>query len=113
MYLLYTSYPKNWISKVILRIYGVFSEFEVGRRRPVRQSGKDVTCTKILGVSQHFARVLSSNPYHLQLPPIMLFRTAARQAAPLRRQAFAPLARRTVTTDAASAQTESPVPQVC
>ncbi|KAJ5317224.1 hypothetical protein PENANT_c045G10232 [Penicillium antarcticum] len=41
----------------------------------------------------------------------MLFRTAARQAAPLRRQAFAPLARRTVTTDAASAQTESPVPQ--
>jgi len=41
----------------------------------------------------------------------MLFRTAARQAAPLRRQ-FAPLARRTVTTDAASAHAEN-IPQVC
>ncbi|KAJ5562227.1 Dehydrogenase E1 component [Penicillium sp. DV-2018c] len=41
----------------------------------------------------------------------MLFRTAVRQAAPLRRHAFAPLARRTVTTDAASANVESPVPQ--
>ena len=41
----------------------------------------------------------------------MLFRTAARQAAPLRRQ-FAPLARRSVTTDAASAHAEN-IPQVC
>ncbi|KAJ5216359.1 uncharacterized protein N7498_002766 [Penicillium cinerascens] len=39
----------------------------------------------------------------------MLFRTAARQAAPLRRQ-FAPLARRSVTTDAASAHAEN-IPQ--
>jgi pyruvate dehydrogenase E1 component alpha subunit len=38
----------------------------------------------------------------------MLFRTAwARQAAPLRRQAFAPLARRSVTTDAASSHAEN------
>ncbi|KAJ6096696.1 hypothetical protein N7486_007442 [Penicillium sp. IBT 16267x] len=37
----------------------------------------------------------------------MLFRTAARQAAPLRRQAFAPLTRRSVTTDAASAHAEN------
>ncbi|CAG7936761.1 unnamed protein product [Penicillium nalgiovense] len=41
----------------------------------------------------------------------MLFRAAVRQAAPLRRRAFTPLARRTVTTDAASANVESPVPQ--
>ena len=42
----------------------------------------------------------------------MLFRAAwARQALPLRRQAFAPLARRSVTTDAASAHAEN-VPQV-
>ncbi|KAJ5383383.1 hypothetical protein N7517_001294 [Penicillium concentricum] len=41
----------------------------------------------------------------------MLFRAAVRQAAPLRRQAFTPIARRTVTTDAASANVESPVPQ--
>ncbi|RAH65950.1 pyruvate dehydrogenase (acetyl-transferring) subunit E1 alpha [Aspergillus aculeatinus CBS 121060] len=40
----------------------------------------------------------------------MLFRAAARQAAPLRRQAFAPVARRSVTTDAASAHAEN-VPQ--
>ncbi|KAJ5643166.1 Pyruvate dehydrogenase E1 component subunit alpha [Penicillium longicatenatum] len=40
----------------------------------------------------------------------MLFRTAARQAAPLRRQAFAPLTRRSVTTDAASAHAEN-IPQ--
>ncbi|EAW08037.1 pyruvate dehydrogenase (acetyl-transferring) subunit E1 alpha [Aspergillus clavatus NRRL 1] len=41
----------------------------------------------------------------------MLFRTAwSRQAAPLRRQAFAPLARRSVTTDAASSHAEN-VPQ--
>ncbi|PLN84605.1 pyruvate dehydrogenase E1 component alpha subunit mitochondrial precursor [Aspergillus taichungensis] len=41
----------------------------------------------------------------------MLFRTAwARQAAPLRRQAFAPLARRSVTTDAASSHAEN-IPQ--
>ncbi|KAJ5584174.1 Pyruvate dehydrogenase E1 component subunit alpha [Penicillium hispanicum] len=40
----------------------------------------------------------------------MLFRTAARQAAPLRRQAFAPFARRSVTTDAASAHAEN-IPQ--
>ncbi|KAE8349345.1 dehydrogenase E1 component-domain-containing protein [Aspergillus coremiiformis] len=41
----------------------------------------------------------------------MLFRTAwARQAAPLRRQAFAPIARRSVTTDAASSHAEN-VPQ--
>ncbi|RAL11398.1 pyruvate dehydrogenase (acetyl-transferring) subunit E1 alpha [Aspergillus homomorphus CBS 101889] len=40
----------------------------------------------------------------------MLFRAAARQAAPLRRQAFAPIARRSVTTDAASAHAEN-VPQ--
>ncbi|PYH42635.1 pyruvate dehydrogenase (acetyl-transferring) subunit E1 alpha [Aspergillus saccharolyticus JOP 1030-1] len=37
----------------------------------------------------------------------MLFRAAARQAAPLKRQAFAPLARRSVTTDAASAHAEN------
>ncbi|KAJ5738064.1 Pyruvate dehydrogenase E1 component subunit alpha [Penicillium malachiteum] len=37
----------------------------------------------------------------------MLFRTAARQAAPLRRQAFAPITRRSVTTDAASAHAEN------
>lgn len=43
----------------------------------------------------------------------MLFRAAVRQAAPLRRQAFAPITRRAVTTDAASANVESPVPQVC
>lgn len=44
----------------------------------------------------------------------MFFRAVwARQAAPLRRQAFAPLARRSVTTDAASSQAESSVPQVC
>lgn len=42
----------------------------------------------------------------------MLFRNAARQVAPLRRQAFAPITRRTVTTDAASAHAEN-VPQVC
>ncbi|KAJ5126120.1 Pyruvate dehydrogenase E1 component subunit alpha [Penicillium atrosanguineum] len=36
----------------------------------------------------------------------MLFRTAARQAAPLRRQ-FAPIARRSVTTDAATAHAEN------
>ncbi|KAJ6127380.1 Pyruvate dehydrogenase E1 component subunit alpha [Penicillium sp. IBT 18751x] len=36
----------------------------------------------------------------------MLFRTAARQAAPLRRQ-FAPLTRRSVTTDAATAHAEN------
>ena len=42
----------------------------------------------------------------------MLFRTAARQAAPLRRQAFAPITRRSVTTDAASAHAEN-IPQVC
>ena len=43
---------------------------------------------------------------------IMLFRAAwARQAAPLRRQAFAPLARRSVTTDAASSHAEN-IPQV-
>jgi len=42
----------------------------------------------------------------------MLFRTAwARQALPLRRQAFTPLARRSVTTDAASAHAEN-IPQV-
>ncbi|RJE23902.1 pyruvate dehydrogenase e1 component [Aspergillus sclerotialis] len=35
----------------------------------------------------------------------------ARQAAPLRRQAFAPLPRRSVTTDAASSQAESSIPQ--
>ncbi|KAJ5693231.1 Pyruvate dehydrogenase E1 component subunit alpha [Penicillium macrosclerotiorum] len=40
----------------------------------------------------------------------MLFRTAARQAAPLRRQAFAPLTRRSVTTDAASSHAEN-IPQ--
>ncbi|KAL4891710.1 dehydrogenase E1 component-domain-containing protein [Aspergillus ambiguus] len=41
----------------------------------------------------------------------MLFRAAwARQAAPLRRQAFAPIARRSVTTDAASAHAEN-IPQ--
>ncbi|KAJ5272790.1 Pyruvate dehydrogenase E1 component subunit alpha [Penicillium angulare] len=40
----------------------------------------------------------------------MLFRTAARQAAPLRRQAFAPITRRSVTTDAASAHAEN-IPQ--
>jgi pyruvate dehydrogenase E1 component alpha subunit len=41
----------------------------------------------------------------------MLFRAAwARQAAPLRRQAFAPLARRSVTTDAASSHAEN-IPQ--
>ncbi|KAJ5540726.1 Pyruvate dehydrogenase E1 component subunit alpha [Penicillium frequentans] len=40
----------------------------------------------------------------------MLFRTAARQAAPLRRQAFSPLTRRSVTTDAASAHAEN-IPQ--
>ncbi|PYI32328.1 hypothetical protein BP00DRAFT_445771 [Aspergillus indologenus CBS 114.80] len=40
----------------------------------------------------------------------MFFRAAARQAAPLRRQAFAPVARRSVTTDAASAHAEN-VPQ--
>ncbi|KAJ5171795.1 Pyruvate dehydrogenase E1 component subunit alpha [Penicillium capsulatum] len=40
----------------------------------------------------------------------MLFRVAARQVAPLRRQAYAPLARRTVTTDAASAHAEN-IPQ--
>ncbi|GMF69018.1 unnamed protein product [Aspergillus oryzae] len=43
--------------------------------------------------------------------PRMLFRTAwARQAAPLRRHAFTPLARRSVTTDAASSHAEN-VPQ--
>lgn len=43
----------------------------------------------------------------------MLFRAAwTRQAAPLRRQAFAPFARRSVTTDAASAHAEN-IPQVC
>lgn len=42
----------------------------------------------------------------------MLFRIAARQAAPLRRQAFVPVVRRSVTTDAASAHAEN-VPQVC
>lgn len=42
----------------------------------------------------------------------MLFRAAwARQALPLRRQAFAPLARRSVTTDAATAHAEN-IPQV-
>lgn len=43
----------------------------------------------------------------------MLFRAAVRQAAPLRRRAFTPVARRTVTTDAASANVETPIPQVC
>ncbi|KAJ5518500.1 hypothetical protein LT330_005392 [Penicillium expansum] len=41
----------------------------------------------------------------------MLFRAAVRQAAPLRRRAFTPVARRTVTTDAASANVETPIPQ--
>jgi pyruvate dehydrogenase E1 component alpha subunit len=41
----------------------------------------------------------------------MLFRAAVRQTAPLRRQAFTPIARRNVTTDAASSNVESPVPQ--
>ncbi|KAJ5105216.1 Pyruvate dehydrogenase E1 component subunit alpha [Penicillium alfredii] len=36
----------------------------------------------------------------------MLFRTAVRQAAPLRRQTFTPLTRRSVTTDAASSHAE-------
>ncbi|EAU35539.1 pyruvate dehydrogenase E1 component alpha subunit, mitochondrial precursor [Aspergillus terreus NIH2624] len=41
----------------------------------------------------------------------MLFRSAwARQAAPLRRQAFAPITRRSVTTDAASSHAEN-IPQ--
>lgn len=52
----------------------------------------------------------------LSLPPsslcIMFSRAVwARQAAPLRRHAFAPLSRRAVTTDAASSQAES-IPQV-
>lgn len=41
----------------------------------------------------------------------MLFRAAVRQSAPLRRQALTPLARRSVTTDAASSHAEN-VPQV-
>lgn len=42
----------------------------------------------------------------------MLFRAAwARQALPLRRQVFTPLARRSVTTDAATAHAEN-IPQV-
>ncbi|KAJ5619788.1 Pyruvate dehydrogenase E1 component subunit alpha [Penicillium lagena] len=40
----------------------------------------------------------------------MFFRSVARQAAPLRRSAFAPLARRSVTTDAASSHAEN-IPQ--
>ncbi|OQE26315.1 hypothetical protein PENSTE_c005G08969 [Penicillium steckii] len=37
----------------------------------------------------------------------MLFRSAIRQVAPLRRQAFTPITRRSVTTDAASAHAEN------